>query len=71
LKPPRIPLHCWDISNSTTFVLAAEFLLSLLTAETICWTKKLNKEDYGIDKHWVLLAVVEKPQTLVVLTWPI
>jgi hypothetical protein len=28
--------------------------------ETHCWTKKLNKEDYGVDKCWVLLAVVKE-----------
>ena len=27
---------------------------------TYCRTKKLNKEDYGVDKYWVLLAVVKK-----------
>ncbi len=25
---------------------------------TDCLTKKLNKEDYGVDKYWVLLALV-------------
>jgi hypothetical protein len=29
-------------------------------AKTYCWTEKLNKEDDGIDKHWVLLAVVKR-----------
>ena len=24
--------------------------------ETSCWTHSLNKEDYGVDKYWVLLA---------------
>ncbi len=27
-------------------------------SEAYCWTKKLNREDYGVDKYWgVLLAV--------------
>ena len=26
--------------------------------ETYCWTQKLNREDFGVDKNWVLLAVV-------------
>jgi hypothetical protein len=25
-------------------------------SETYCWTPKLNREDYGVDKYWVLLA---------------
>ena len=29
-------------------------------SETYCWTRKLNKEDYGVDKYWVLLAVVKE-----------
>jgi len=28
--------------------------------ETYSWTKKLNREDYGVDKYWVLLAVVKE-----------
>ena len=28
--------------------------------ETYCWTKKRNKEDYGVDKYLVLLAVVKE-----------
>jgi hypothetical protein len=26
-------------------------------SETYCWTQKLNREDYGVDKYWVILAV--------------
>jgi hypothetical protein len=29
-------------------------------SDTYCWTQKLNKEDYGVDKYWVLLAVVKE-----------
>ena len=29
-------------------------------SETYCWTKKLNQEDYRVDKNWVLLAVVKE-----------
>ena len=35
----------------------------LPAVEYLVWTKKLSKEDYGIDKYWVLLtekAAVEK-----------
>ena len=28
-------------------------------SETHWWTQKLNSEDYGVDKCWVLLAVVK------------
>ncbi len=27
-------------------------------SETYCWTQKLNREDYGVDKYWVLLFVL-------------
>jgi hypothetical protein len=29
-------------------------------SETYCWTKKLNKEDYGVDMYLVLLAVAKE-----------
>ena len=29
-------------------------------SETYCWTQKPNREDYGVDKYWVLLAVVKE-----------
>ncbi len=29
-------------------------------SETYCWTKKLNREDYGVDKYWELLAIVKE-----------
>jgi hypothetical protein len=29
-------------------------------SETYCRTQKLNREDYGVDKSWVLLAVVKE-----------
>jgi hypothetical protein len=29
-------------------------------SETYCWTQKLNREDYRVDKYWVLLAVVKE-----------
>jgi hypothetical protein len=28
--------------------------------ETQRWTQKLNREDYGVDKYWVLRAVVKE-----------
>ena len=27
-------------------------------SETHCWTQTVSKEDYGVDKYWVILAVV-------------
>jgi hypothetical protein len=27
---------------------------------TYCWTQKLRKQDYGVHKFWVLLAVVKE-----------
>ena len=27
-------------------------------SETYCFTQKINREDYGVHKYWVLLAVV-------------
>jgi hypothetical protein len=32
-------------------------------SETCWWTKNPNREDYGVHKYWVLLAVV-KEETL-------
>ena len=29
-------------------------------SETYSCTQKLNREDYGVDKYWVLLAVVKE-----------
>ncbi len=29
-------------------------------SETYCWTQKLNREGYGVDKFWVLFAVVKE-----------
>ncbi len=28
--------------------------------ETNSWTKKINREDYGVHKYWVLLVVVKE-----------
>ncbi len=28
-------------------------------SEAYCWTKKVNKEDCGLDKDWVLLPVLK------------
>jgi hypothetical protein len=28
--------------------------------ETNYWTQKLNRQDYGVGKYWVLLAVVKE-----------
>jgi hypothetical protein len=33
---------------------AAQFAAVKYRSETYCWTQKLNREDYGVDKCWVL-----------------
>ena len=38
---------------------AGQFAVKYMS-ETHCWIQKLNKEDYGVDKCWVLLAVVQE-----------
>jgi len=35
-------------------------LQSSISQKRIAGLKKLNKEDYGVDKYWVLLAVVKE-----------
>ena len=37
---------------------AGQFAVKYMS-ETHRWTQKLNKEDYGFDMCWVLLAVVK------------
>jgi hypothetical protein len=32
---------------------AGQFATVRYRSETYCWTKKLNREDYGVDKYWV------------------
>jgi hypothetical protein len=32
------------------------FVTQVLKSETCCWTQKLNREDYGVHKHWVLVV---------------
>ncbi len=32
---------------------AGQFAAVKYKSETYCWTKKLNREDYGVDKYWV------------------
>ena len=34
---------------------AGQFAAVKYRSETYCWTQKLNREDYGVDKYWVLL----------------
>ncbi len=40
-----------------------QFTVVKYRSETYYWTQKLNREDYGVDKYWVLLSVV-KEQTM-------
>jgi hypothetical protein len=30
-----------------------QFAVVKYRSETYCWSKKLNREDYGLDKYWV------------------
>ena len=39
---------------------AGQFAAVKYKSETYCWTQKQNREDYGADKYWVLLAVVKE-----------
>ena len=38
---------------------AGQFAAIKYRSDTYCWTQKLKREDYGVDKYWVLLAVVK------------
>ena len=33
---------------------AGQFAAVKYRSETYCWTAKLNREDYGVDKYWVI-----------------
>ena len=39
---------------------ADQFVVVKYKSETYWWTKKLNREDNGLDKYRVLLAVVKE-----------
>jgi hypothetical protein len=41
-------------------IVAGRFGAVKYKPETYCWTQKLNREDYGVDKYCVLLAVVKE-----------
>jgi anaerobic selenocysteine-containing dehydrogenase len=34
---------------------AVQFATVKYRSVTYCWTKKLNRSDYGVDKNWVLV----------------
>ena len=34
---------------------AGQFAAVKYRSETYCWTQKLSKEEYGVDKYWVPL----------------
>jgi len=34
---------------------AGQFAAVKYRSETYCWTQKLNREDYGVDKYWVII----------------
>jgi hypothetical protein len=33
---------------------AGQFAAVKYRSETYCWTQKLNRYDYGVDKYWVI-----------------
>jgi hypothetical protein len=33
---------------------AGQFAAVTYRSETYCWTQKPNREDYGVDKYWVI-----------------
>ncbi len=35
---------------------AGQFAAVKYRSETYCWTQKPNREDYGVDKYWVLFV---------------
>ena len=39
---------------------AGQFVALKYKSEKYCWAQKLNREDYGVDKSWALLAVVKE-----------
>ena len=39
---------------------AGKFAAVKYKSETYCWTQKVNREDYRVDKYWVLLSVVKE-----------
>ena len=39
---------------------AGQFAAVKYRSETYDWTQKLKREDYGVDKYWVLLAVAKE-----------
>jgi hypothetical protein len=41
-----------------------QFAVVKYRSETYYWTQKLNREDYGVDKYCVLLAVVKEQTKL-------
>ncbi len=38
--------------------LAGQFAAVKYRSETYCWTQKLNREDYGVDKYWVFFFFI-------------
>ncbi len=39
---------------------AGQFAAVKYKSETYCCTKNLNRDDDGVDKYWVLLAIVKE-----------
>jgi hypothetical protein len=46
------------------YMLLTSLQSSILNAQTHDWTQKLNREDYGVDKYWVPLVVVQESTLL-------
>jgi hypothetical protein len=45
----------WAVGVVNKRSIAGQFAVKY-KPETYCWTQKLKKEVYGVDKYWVLLA---------------
>ena len=48
----RVPI----LKKQQTESVAGQFAAVKYKSETYCWTQKLNREDYGVDKYWVLFS---------------
>ncbi len=46
-------LHRMVLIQKKKKSVAGQFAEVHYGSETCCWTKKLNREDYGVDKYWV------------------
>ncbi len=66
----RICMRVLILKKKRRRVLLASLPQVKYKSETYCWTQKLNREDYGVDKYWGLcffsrlrFAYVDRPGT--------